>query len=115
MQIRLARTRFDLFAACVLIGYAAIFTAGVWAATLLLGGDGAGVGVALVVLTVVWLLWSGLDVFTWTRMRRIDVPLGLHGSGIVARGQFGDLDIPWAAVQSAVIERAWTGRRLRVR
>jgi len=115
MQIRLARTRFDLFAACVLIGYAAIFTAGVWAATLLLDGHDTALGVALIVLTVLWLFWSGLYVFTWTRLRRVGVPLELHGSGIVARGQFGDLDIPWAAVRSAGIERAWNGRRLRVR
>src|SRR5262249_12486953 len=98
-----------------LIGYAAIFTAGVWAATLLLDGHDTALGVALIVLTVLWLLWSGLYVFTWTRMRRIGVPLELHGSGIVARGQFGDLDIPWAGVRSAGIERAWSGRRLRLR
>jgi hypothetical protein len=115
MEIRLARTRFDLVAAAVLIGYAAIFTALVWAATLLLDGHDGAMGVTLGALTVLWLLWSGLYVFTWTRMRRSDVPLELRGSGIVARGQFGDLEIPWSAVQSAAIERSWTGRRLRVR
>src|SRR5215468_1161626 len=99
MEIRLARTRFDLFAACVLIGYAAIFTALVWAATLLLDGHDTALGVTLVVLTVLWVLWSGLYVFTWTRMRRIDVPLELHAFGVFAHGQFGDLEVPWAAVQ----------------
>ena len=115
MEIRLARTRFDLVAAGVLVGYAAIFTALVWAATLLLDGHDTALGLALVVLTVLWLLWSGLYVFTWTRLRRIGVPLELHGAGMLARGQFGDLDIPWTAITSAAIERAWNGRRLRVR
>jgi len=115
MEIRLARTRFDLVAAGVLIGYAAVFTALVWAATLLLDGHDTALGAALIVLVVLWLFWSGLYVFTWTRLRRVAIPLELHGSGILARGQFGDLDIPWAAVRSAAIERAWNGRRLRVR
>jgi hypothetical protein len=115
MQLRLARTRFDLFAAGVLIGYAAIFTALVWAATLLLDGHDTALGVSLVALTVLWLLWSGLYVFTWTRMRRIAVPMELGGFGIFAHGQFGDLEIPWEAVRSAAIERAWNGQRLRVR
>jgi hypothetical protein len=115
MQIRLARTRFDVFAVCVLIGYAAIFTALVWVATLLLDGHDTALGVALVALTLLWVLWSGLYVFTWTRMRRVAVPLELQGSGIVARGRFGDLEVPWAAVRSATLEPAWNGRRLRVR
>jgi hypothetical protein len=115
MEIRLARTRFDLFATGVLIGYAAIFTALVWAATLLLDGHDVALGVTLVVLTVLWLLWSGLYVFTWTRMRRVTVPLELRGFGVFARGQFGTLEVPWEAVRSATIERAWNGRRLRVR
>jgi hypothetical protein len=115
MEIRLARTRFDLFATGVLVGYAAIFTALVWTATLLLDGHDAALGVVLVVLTVLWLLWSGLYVFTWTRMRRVDVPLELHAFGVFARGQFGTLEVPWAAVRSATVERTWTGRRLRIR
>ncbi|HEX5089125.1 MAG TPA: hypothetical protein VFV89_15055 [Nocardioides sp.] len=115
MEIRLARTRFDLFATGVLVGYAAIFTALVWAATLLLDGHDVALGMALVVLTVLWLLWSGLYVFTWTRMRRVDVPLELHASGVFARGQFGTLEVPWAAVRSATVERTWNGRRLRIR
>jgi hypothetical protein len=115
MEIRLARTRFDLFAAGVLVAYAAIFTTLVWAATLLLDGHDTALGVTLAVLTVLWLLWSLLYVFTWTRMRRVTVPLELRGSGILARGQFGTLEVPWEAVQSAAVERAWNGRRLRIR
>src|SRR4051794_22438266 len=115
MEIRLARTRFDLFATSVLIGYAAIFTALVWAATLLLDGHDVALGVTLGVLTVLWLLWSGLYVFTWTRMRRVAVPLELRGFGVFARGQFGTLEVPWEAVRSAAIERTWNGRRLRIR
>jgi hypothetical protein len=115
MEIRLARTRFDLFAAGVLIGYAAIFTALVWAATLLLDGHDGAMGVTLGALTVLWLLWSGLYVFTWTRMRRVAVPLELGGSGVFAQGQFGSLEVPWEAVRSAAVERAWGGRRLRIR
>jgi len=115
MEIRLARTRFDLFAAGVLVAYAAIFTALVWAATLLLDGHDTALGVTLAVLTVLWLLWSLLYVFTWTRMRRVAVPLELRGSGILAHGQFGTLEVPWEAVQSAAVERAWNGRRLRIR
>jgi hypothetical protein len=115
MEIRLARTRFDLFAAGVLIVYAATFTALVWAATLVLDGHDGALGVTLGLLTVLWLLWSGLYVFTWTRMRRVSVPLELRGFGIFAHGQFGDLEIPWETVRSATVERAWNGQRLRVR
>jgi hypothetical protein len=115
VEIHLARTRFDLYAAGVLIVYAAIFTALVWAATLLLDGHDGALGVTLGVLTVLWLLWSGLYVFTWTRMRRVSVPLELRAFGIFAHGQFGDLEIPWEAVRSAAVERAWNGQRLRVR
>jgi hypothetical protein len=115
MEIRLARTRFDLFAAFVLVVYAAVFTALFWVATLLLDGHDTALAVVLVVLVVLWILWSCTFVLAWSRMRRVGVPLELHGTGIFARGQFGDLQVPWTAVQSAAIERAWNGRRLRVR
>jgi hypothetical protein len=71
--------------------------------------------VALVVLVILWLFWSGTYVFSWTRMRRIDAPLTLQGSGILAHSQFGTLEVPWAAVRSAAIERVWNGHRLRIR
>ena len=115
MDISLARTRFDVFAAFVLIGYAAIFTALVWVATALLELGDTALLMVLVGLVILWLFWSGLYVFTWTRMRRISSPLGLHGDGLHAHSQFGDLSAPWEAVQTASIERAWNGRRLRVR
>ena len=115
MQIPLARTRFDLFAVGVLIGYAAIFTALVWLVTGVLDIPDRALGVVLGALVVLWLLWSGLYVITWSRLRRIDVPLELRSAGLLARSQFGELEVPWAAVQSAAVERAWNGRRLRVR
>jgi len=115
VDISLARTRFDVFAAFVLIGYAAIFTALVWVATALLELGDTALLMVLVGLVILWLFWSGLYVFTWTRMRRISSPLGLHGDGLHAHSQFGDLSAPWEAVQTASIERAWNGRRLRVR
>jgi hypothetical protein len=115
VEIRLARTRFDLFAAFVLIGYAAIFTALVWVATAVLDLGDTALLVVLIALVVLWLFWSGSYVFSWTRMRRIDAPLGLHDDGLLARSQFGDLTAPWETVQSASIERTWNGRRLRVR
>jgi hypothetical protein len=115
VEIRLARTRFDLYAAFVLILYAAIFTALVWVATAVLDLGDTALLVALVALVVLWLFWSGTYVVSWTRMRRIDAPLALQGSGLSAHSQFGTLEVPWAAVRSAAIERAWNGRRLRIR
>ena len=115
MDIPLARTRFDVFAAFVLIAYAAFFTALVWLATAVLDlGDDA-LLIALLVLVLLWLFWSGMYVYGWTRMRKVQSPLGLHGDGVHAHSPFGELTAPWEAVQSAAIERAWNGRRLRVR
>jgi hypothetical protein len=115
VDIPLARTRFDLFAAFVLIVYAAIFTALVWVATAVLDLGDTTLTVVLAVLVVLWLLWSGTYAWTWTRMRRVETPLGLHSFGLFAHSQFGTLEVPWEAVQSAAIERHWSGRRLRVR
>jgi hypothetical protein len=113
MDIALARTRFDLFAAFVLVAYATVLTALVAAAFTFI--DGTALLVVLVVLVLFWLFWSGLYVVGWTGMRRISHPLGLHGDGVHGRSQFGDLTAPWETVQSAAIERAWNGRRLRIR
>jgi hypothetical protein len=115
VDLHLARTRFDLFSAFVLIVYAAVFTALVWLATAVVDLGDTALLVVLIVLVVLWLFWSGLYVFTWTRMRRIDVPLALRGDGLHAHSQFGRLTAPWEAVQSAAIERAWNGRLLRIR
>jgi hypothetical protein len=115
VEIRLARTRYDLSAAFVLIVYAAIFTALVWLVTSVLTLGDTALTVALVVLVALWLFWSGTYLFAWTRRRRVDVPLSLRATGLVARGQFGDLEVPWAAVRSAEVERTWTGRLLRIR
>ncbi len=115
MDIPLARTRFDVFAACMLIGYAAVFTALIWVATAVLDLGDTALMIVMVVLVVLWLFWSGTYAWTWTRMRRVESPLGLHGFGVFARSQFGTLEVPWEAVQSAAVERHWSGRRLRVR
>ncbi len=48
-------------------------------------------------------------------MRKVAHPLGLHGDGLHARSQFGELIAPWETIQSAAIERAWNGKRLRIR
>ena len=113
MEIPLARTRFDLFATFVLVGYAAILTALVAVAVTWL--DGTAVLVVLVLLVLFWLAWSGLYILGWTRMRKVAHPLGLHGDGLHARSPFGELRAPWESIQSAVVEPAWGGRRLRIR
>ena len=113
MEIALARTRFDLFSTVALIVYAAILTGLVAVAAGFL--DGTALLVVLIVLVLFWLFHSGLYVVTWTRMRKVSHPLGLHGDGLHARSQFGELVAPWETVQSASIERAWNGRRLRIR
>ncbi len=97
----------------VLIVYAVILTALVAAAFTFL--DGTALLVVLIVLMVFWLLHCGLYVFSWTRMRKVSHPLGLHGDGLHARSQFGELIAPWETVQSAAVERAWNGKRLRIR
>ena len=93
--------------------YAAILTGLVAPAFVLL--EGVALLVVLIVLVLFWLFHSGLYVFTWTRMRKVSHPLGLHGDGLHARSQFGELVAPWETVQSATIERAWNGKRLRIR
>ena len=113
MEIPLARTRFDLFATFALIVYAAILTGLVALASAFL--EGVALLVVLIVLVVFWLFHSGLYVFGWTRMRKVSHPLGVHGDGLHARSQFGELIAPWETIQSAAIERAWNGRRLRIR
>lgn len=113
MDIPLARTRFDLFSTFVLVVYASTVTGMVAVAFSLL--DGVALLVVLIVLVVVWLFHSGMYLFGWTRMRKVSHPLGLHGDGLHARSQFGELVAPWETIQSAAIERAWNGRRLRIR
>ena len=114
MEIPLARTRFDVFAAFTLMVYAAVFTAfGVAAFAFL---DDAALLVVLLVLVVFWIFFSGLYVFGWSRVAQgSTLPLALHGYGVFARSQFGDLTAPWETVQSVTVERAWTGRQLRIR
>jgi len=113
VDIALAQPRFDLFATFVLVAYAAVLTGLVAAAVALL--DGTALLLVLLGLVVFWLFHSGLYVFTWSRMRKVAHPLGLHGDGLHARSQFGELVAPWEAVASVVLERAWNGRRLRIR
>jgi hypothetical protein len=113
MEILLRRSRLDAFAVSLLVGYAVIVTALVALASIFL--DGTALLVVLIVLVLFWLLHAGLYVFSWTRMRRVASPLGLHGDGLHARSQFGELIAPWEAIESARIERAWNGKRLRIR
>ncbi len=113
MEIPLAQTRLDLFAALALVVYAAILTGLVAVAFVLL--DGVALLVVLIALVVFWLFHSGLYVFSWTRMRKVSHPLGLHGDGLHARSQFGELVAPWETIRSVAVERAWSGRRLRIR
>jgi hypothetical protein len=113
VEIPLARSRFDLFTTFALVVYAAILTGLIALAFVLL--EGVALLVVLIVLVLFWLFHSGLYVFTWTRMRKVSHPLGLHGDGIHARSQFGELVAPWETIQSAAIERAWNGKRLRIR
>jgi hypothetical protein len=113
VEIPLARTRFDLFVTFALVVYAAIVTGLVAVAFTFL--DGVALLVVLLVLVLFWLFHSGLYVFTWTRMRKVSHPLGLHGDGLHARSQFGELIAPWATIRSAAIEQAWNGKRLRIR
>jgi hypothetical protein len=115
VDIPLARTRFDLFAAFQLIVYAAVFTALVWVATAVLDLGDTTLTVVMAVLVVLWLVTSLTYAWTWTRIRRVETPLGLHAFGVFSHSQFGTLEVPWDAVQSATIERHWSGRRLRVR
>ena len=117
MQIALARGRVDTYAALMLVVHTILFAAvGAGAAWLL---DGVAGGVALVFVLVglglAWLAWVGLYVLTWVRTRRIDVPLELQPTGLVARSTYGELVIPWDTITSATVERTWSGRRLRLR
>jgi hypothetical protein len=113
VDVPLARTRFDLFATFVLVAYAAALTALVVAASALL--DGVALLLVLSGRALFWLFHSGLYVFTWSRIRKVDQPLGLHGDGLHARSQFGEVVAPWEAVASVVLERAWeSGGRVQV-
>jgi len=113
VDIPLARGRFDAVSLVALMVYAAILTGLVALASTFL--DGTALLVVLVVLVLFWLFHSLVYVYTWMRMRRVSHPLGLHGDGLHARSQFGEVVAPWEAIASAVIERAWNGRRLRIR
>lgn len=113
MDIALRRTGFDAWAALMLVGYAVVATALVAGAVVLLSG--AVLVVVLIVLLLFWLFHSGVYVFAWTRMRKVMHPLGLHGDGLHARSQYGEVVAPWHTIQSVTLERAWSGRRLRIR
>lgn len=102
MDIPLRRGAVDRRAALVLVGYVAVATGAFVAAALLL--DGAARVTVLVVLLVLWLLVAGTYAWTWTRIREVASPLGLHGTGVVSRSQFGQLVLPWEAVESITLE-----------
>lgn len=113
MDIPLARTRLDRFVALQLLALAVLLTALVALVVALL--DGTARTVVLLVLVVAWLLQVGAYLFTWSQVRRVASPLGLHGDGLHGRSPFGEVVVPWEAVASAKVERTWRGRLLRVR
>ncbi len=115
MDIPLARTRFDVFSALQLAVYAAVFTALVWLATAVLDLGDTTLSVVLLVLVALWILTTATYAWTWTRIRQVDSPLGLHPFGVFGHSIRGTLEVPWEAVVSAGVERHWTGRRLRIR
>ena len=117
MRITLARGRVDRFAALMLVVYVAVFAAVLFGADRVLGdvlGDTALV-LVLLGLVLAWLAWIGLFVAAWLKTRKVDVPLELEPTGLVARSTYGELVIPWGTIVSATIERTWSGRRLRLR
>ena len=97
----------------MLVGYAVVLTALVGLATALL--EGTPLLAVLLALVVAWLLHVGLYLYTWSRMRKVASPLGLHGDGLHARSAFGEVVAPWEAIASAVVESRWRGPMLRVR
>jgi hypothetical protein len=117
LEISLDRGRIDRYAAAMLVVHAVV------AAGLLVGAHWLfsafvpepGVVAILLGLVLVWLGWSGLYVSAWVKTRRIDVPMELQPTGLVARSPYGELVIPWDTITSARIERTWVGRRLRLR
>jgi len=117
MQIALDRGRIDRFGLLMLVVYAAAFAAlGAGVVWLLDGllGDSALLLIVLT-LTLAWLAWSGLYVVAWLKARKVDVPMELQPTGLVARSTYGELVIPWGTIVSAAIERTWSGKRLRLR
>ena len=117
MEIGLARGRVDRYAALMLVVHTLFFAALAAGAFWLLDGvaDGVALVFVLVALAVAWLGWSGLYVLAWIHTRKIDVPMELQPTGLVARSTYGELVIPWNTIASAAVERTWSGRRLRLR
>ncbi len=102
MDIPLRRGAVDRRAVLLLVVYVAVATAAFVAAALLL--DGAVLVVVLVALLLLWLFFAGSYAWTWMRIRQVASPLGLHGTGVVSRSQFGELVLPWEAVESIAVE-----------
>ena len=117
MQIALARGRIDRYAALMLVVHAlfavAVGAGAYWLFSSLLGGTAA--LFIVLCLLLAWLAWSGLYVTAWLQTRKIDVPLELQPTALLARSPYGELVVPWTTITSATIERTWSGRRLRVR
>jgi len=117
MQIALARGRVDRYAVLMLLVhalFAAVVVAGAYRLfSSFLGGTA--VLFILLCLLLVWVGWSGLYVVAWLQTRKIDVPMELQPTALVARSSFGELVVPWTTITSATVERTWTGQRLRLR
>jgi hypothetical protein len=117
VRIALARGRVDLYAGLMLVVHTALFAAAGAVLFWLLRDVAEGVAAVFVLVAValVWVAWTGLYVVAWLRTRKIDVPMELQPTGLVARSAVGELVVPWAAITSATVERTWSGRRLRIR
>jgi hypothetical protein len=117
VQIALARGRIDRYAALMLLVHALVFAVVLAGAHWFFSGFLSDPVVFLILLGLVlaWLGWSGLYVLAWFRMRKIDVPLELQPTGLVARSTYGELVIPWDTITSAAVQRTWSGKRLRLR
>ena len=117
MQIALARGRVDRYAVLMLlvhtVGALAVASLAFWLIEDVAGGTA--LVFVVIALTLVWLAWCALYTTAWLRTRKIDVPMELQPTGLVARSMYGELVIPWAAITSATVERTWSGRRLRLR
>lgn len=114
MDVPLARTRLDGVAAFLMIGSAVVLTGVVVGVSALL--EGVALLAVLVVLALAWLTHVGLFLYSWSRLRTVAFPLGVHGDGVHDRSPLGEVVVPWDAIQAATLEaRLLRSPLLRVR
>lgn len=56
-----------------------------------------------------------VNVAIWLGIRRVPTPLELRATGLVLRVSGGQVEAPWDAVASVLLERHWLGDRVRFR